>query len=116
MKTAKEITAAITATTPRSQWQKAVKAYALEMLEGLDNQDQPPTRENLLNGADDWTAYSYGGSSLIYDAEIAARLAAPSELKRKKGGTLPPNRTEQWLDCQARALSQAARLIAKCSK
>jgi hypothetical protein len=115
MKTAKEITVRIEATTPRSQWQKAVKAYALEMLEELDD-DQPPTRENLLNGADDWTAYSYGGSSLVYDVEIAARLATPSELKRKKGGTLPPNRTEQWLDCQAHALSQAARLIAKCSK
>jgi hypothetical protein len=109
MKTAKEITARIEATTPRSQWQKAVKAYALEMLEGLE--DQPPTTKNLLNGADNWSAYSYRGSALVYDAQIAERLATPSELKRKKGGELPPNRNESWLDCQTRALSQAARLI-----
>jgi hypothetical protein len=110
MKTAKEITARIEATTPRSQWQKAVKAYALEMLEGLED-DQPPTTENLLNGADNWSAYSYGGSALIYDTDIAARLCTPSELKRKKGGELPPNQAETWLDCQTRALVQAARLI-----
>ena len=110
MKTTAEITARITATNPRSTWKIAVKAYALEMLEGLED-DQPPTIENLLNGAADWSAYSYGGSALVYDAQIAERLATPAELKRKKGGELPPNRNESWLDCQARALSQAARLI-----
>jgi len=110
MKTAKEITARIEATTPRSHWGKAVKQYALEMLEGLE-EDQPPTPAALLNGADNWSAYSYGGSALVYDVKIAERLATPSELKRKKGGELPPNRNESWLDCQTRALSQAARLI-----
>ena len=102
--------AAITATAPRSHWGQAVKTYALELLEGLDD-DRAPTLENLLNGADDWRAYSYGGNALVFDADIAARLATPSELKRAKGGVLPPNAREHWLGCQARALHQAAALI-----
>jgi hypothetical protein len=109
MKTTAEITARIEATNPRSHWSRAVKAYALEMLEELE--DQPPTPENLLGGADDWSAYSYGGSALVYTSDIATRLCTPSELKRKKGGELPPRPGIHWLDCQARALSQAARLI-----
>lgn len=115
MKTAKEIAARIESTNPRSHWGKAVKMYALEMLEGLE-EDQPPTPAALLNGADNWSAYSYGGSALIYDADIAARLTPPSQLAKKQNGMLPPNRAETWLDCQARALNQAARLIAKFSK
>ena len=47
------------------------------------------------------------------DADIAERLCAPSELKRKKGGDLQPSSRETWLDCQARALSQAARIVLK---
>ena len=108
--TPKEISARISATTPKSAWQKGVKLYALELLESLEGDYAEAA---LLNGAENWSAYSYGGCSLIYDAEIAERLATPSELKRKKGGELAPNAGESWLDCQTRALSQAARLIAK---
>jgi hypothetical protein len=115
MKTTAETAAAITSTKPRSTWRKGIKTYALEMLEGLDT-DQPPTRENLLNGARHWQEYSEGGSTLVYAEDIAARLAPPSQLAKKQGGMLPPNRAETWLDCQARALTQAARLIAKFSK
>ena len=115
MKTTIEITAAIEATAPRSTWSRGVKTYALEMLETLEA-DQPPTKENLLNGAKDWNQYSTGGCTLIYDEDIAARLTTPSELAKKQGGMLPPNRAETWLDCQTRALAQAARLIARHSK
>jgi hypothetical protein len=107
-----EITARIQATSPRSAWSKGVKLYALELLEGLESDYTPAA---LLNGAENWRAFSYCGSALIYDADIAERLSTPSELKRKKGGDLPPNACETWLDCQARALNQAARLIAKLS-
>lgn len=112
MKTAIEITAAITSTSPRSTWSRGVKTYALEMLEMLET-DQPPTKENLLNGAKNWSEYSQGGCALIYDEDIAARLAPPSQLAKKQNGMLPPNRAESWLDCQARALVQAAHLIAR---
>ena len=96
------ISARIEATTPRSAWSRGVKIYALELLESLE---VDYTADALLNGADNWQAFSYGGSALIYDADIAERLATASDLKRKKGGTLPPNTSETWLDCQARALS-----------
>ena len=108
-----EISARIQATTHRSAWSRGVKLYALELLGDLESDY---TGASLLNGAADWTAYSFGGCALIYDADIAERLATASELKRKRGGDLPPNAGETWLDCQARALSQAARLIAKLSR
>ena len=65
----------------------------------------------LLNGASDWSAYSYGGSSLIYNGDIAARLCCPSELKKTREGERRPNSREEWLDVQARALAQAARVV-----
>jgi hypothetical protein len=108
-----EITARIQATSPRSAWNRGVKIYALELLEGLESDY---TGASLLNGAENWKAYSSGGGALIYDADIAERLCSPSELKRKKCGDLPPNACETWLDCQTRALNQAARLIAKLSR
>ena len=38
------------------------------------------------------------------------------QLKRKKGGDLPPNRDEEWLDVQARALGQAYWMIKSICK
>ena len=110
MNTKNEIQNAIEATKPRGAWGRAVKTYALELLDGMDGEYRAVA---LLNGADNWKAYSFGGCSLIYDAEIAERVCSPSELKRKRGGELAPNSMESWLDCQARALSQAAALIAR---
>jgi hypothetical protein len=94
----------------KSAWQKGVKEYALELLEELEG-DYAAAK--LLNGAENWKAYSCGGCSLTYDADIAERLCSPSELKRTKGGERQPNSSETWLDAQARALSQAVRMIAK---
>jgi hypothetical protein len=110
MKTKQDITNAIEATKPRSAWDRAVKTYALELMDSLDGDYRAVA---LLNGAENWRAYSYGGCALIYDAEIAERVCSHSELKRKRGGELAPNARESWLDCQARALSQAACLIAR---
>lgn len=93
-----------------SAWNKGVMLYATELLDDLEPQADI-TEANLLNGAKDWREYSLGGCALIYDKDIASRLCSPSELKRKKGGELPPNKSEAWLDVQARALYQAARLI-----
>jgi hypothetical protein len=91
-------------------WDRGVRAYALELLEGMEGEF---SAAKLLNGAENWGAYSYGGSALIWNCDIAERLCSPSELKRKRGGELKPNASETWLDFQARALSQAARLIAR---
>lgn len=103
----------------RSAWSKGVTTYALELVEQLeeaavggyldaaDLTAPRMLRKALLNGADDWSAYSWGGCSLIYDSDIAERLCCPSELKRTRNGERRPNSREEWLDTQARALSQA---------
>lgn len=105
----------------RSAWDKGVTAYALELLDSVKElaayEGRVPVsvaelKEYALNGARDWEQYSYGGSALIYDCDIAERLCCPSELKRVKGGDRDPNPRETWLDTQARALNQAfARLL-----
>lgn len=106
----------------RSAWARGVKAYALELLENLAEltadklADPPAVRAALLNGAEDWKQYSYGGCSLIYDPDIAARVCTPSELKRTHNGERYPNSCEIWLDVQACALSQAARLVCEAVK
>lgn len=103
-----------------SAWDKGVKAYALELVEVLEEtavyegRNPEPGAECrgwMLNGAQDWNAYSWGGSSLIYDGDIAARLCTPSELKKTRNGERRPNSREEWLDTQARALHQAARRV-----
>lgn len=120
MRKLEEIKKAIEAENPRSAWDKGVKLYALELLEQIAEraeweEHEPESLEELkdyaLNGAKDWKQYSYGGSSLIYDFDIAERLCTPSELKKCKGGEKNPNTEETWLDCQARALNQAFNLI-----
>lgn len=98
-----------------SKWQAGVKDYTEELMEFLDENKLEATKENMLNGASDWSQYSYGGSSLIYDVDIAARLATPSEIKsrtRKDGSfNQMANANETWLDVQARALHQACSRI-----
>ena len=104
----------------RSAWDRGVMQYAEELTAELAENinggyitlEQLATAEGrkaaLLNGAKDWSQYSYGGSALIYDYDIAERLCNPSELKRTRNGERNPNSRETWLDCQARALSQAS--------
>ena len=115
-----KIRAALEERKDRSAWDKGVTVYAFELLEGLEEyaayygMDPEPGAEvhkAMLNGASDWSAYSWGGSSLIYDADIAARLCCPSELKKTRNGERRPNAREDWLDTQARALYQAARRV-----
>lgn len=110
------VTANIKARRDRSAWDKGVNAYALELIDSIAERAEyekhyPETVAELieyaLNGAKDWEQYSWGGSALIYDCDIAERLCCPSELKRAKGGERRPNAREEWLDTQARALHQA---------
>ena len=95
-----------------------MRTYALEMIEGAENELLPVAdlKKELLNGAANWREYSYGGCALIYDGDIAERLCAPSEYRRYLEGQRAPNARETWLDVQARALGQAANLIATVSK
>lgn len=109
----------------RSAWDKGVTEYALEFVDQLAEQirdgyfdeldlsDPKKVQAALLNGAADWSQYSWSGSALIYDGDIAGRLCTPSELKKTRYGERRPNSREEWLDVQARALYQAANRICR---
>lgn len=114
------IRAELNARHDRSAWNKAVTLYALDLLddvqEGADNMERLPLdgaelERWALNGASCWEQYNNGGCSLCYNADIAARVCTPSELKRTNGGMNNPNSRETWLDVQARALYQACNRI-----
>lgn len=114
------IRAGLNARHDRSAWDKAVTLYAFDLLddvqEGADNMERLPLdgaelEQWALNGASCWEQYSNGGCSLCYNADIAARVCTPSELKRTDGGMNAPNSRETWLDVQARALYQACNRI-----
>lgn len=107
---------AIESEKARSAWSKGVKEYALELVEHCKENDIEINKENMLNGARDWKEYSYGGSALIYDYDIAQRLCSASELKRNKEGERNPNAMETWLDCQARALYQACNMVMRLNR
>ena len=103
----------------RSCWDRGVKDYALELLETFEEnygKNESVTQEKLLNGAQNWHEYSWGGCSLIYDYDIAVRLATPSQLKRTKNGELRPSKDYDWLDWQALALRDAANIIRKIDR
>ena len=99
----------------RSAWERGVILYAIDLLNDLKEGDEL-TEENLLNGARDWKEYSEGGCSLIYDEDICRRLCAPWEMRRANYGEFPPNKSETWLDVQARALYQAAAILMRINK
>lgn len=106
--------------TGRSAWARGVNEYAEEIAESLKETAEYKGREPenieeltawMLNGARDWSAASWGGSYEIYNGDIAKKLCTPSELKKTRDGERRPNSREEWLDVQARALYQAARII-----
>ena len=117
------IKAALENRKTRSAWDRGVKLYARELIDDLEEAVRygyfnegdivsPRLLEKaILNGASCWPQYSWGGCSLIYDAEIAERLCTATELKRTHDGQRDPNAQEKWLDVQARALFQATQLI-----
>ncbi len=110
----------IDALKPRSVWDKGVRDIAYTMVEDLHNGgvgftefDDKAIEKWLLNGAENWKEYSYGGNMYIYDEDIAKALCTPSELKRcthKDGSLYNPNGM-YWLNVQASACRQAFLLI-----
>lgn len=121
MKNINEVISHIQSEKLRSAWDKGVAAYALDLLnEYVENseynglkennfmiEDSPSFRKNMLNGAQDWSEYSEGGNSLIYNEDIAQRLCSPSVFKRKKEGDLNPDSRMTWIDLQSVALRRA---------
>lgn len=113
------LTAQLATVRNRSAWDRGVQQYAEDFAEELaenlnggyitldDLRTGKGAEAAMLNGAENWTQYSYGGNSYIYDWDIARILCTPSELKRTRNGERNPNSRETWLDVQARALFQA---------
>ena len=103
----------------RSKWGKAVLQDAQWLLENViegyieDGEEVEINEKILLNGAENWKSFSWGGSAFIYNGEIAEHYSTPSELKfwgfTKDGGVKRDTNTagEHLLDIQARALRQA---------
>ena len=121
-----ELSAQIENVKSRTAWEKGVKSYAEELIYKMEEiadyngtpgvisaESMADFEQICLNGADSWSAYSYGGCSLIWNEDIAKTLCTPSELKRTKNGQDDPNSRETWMDVQARALSQAFGLICR---
>lgn len=115
-----EIKRAIAERPARSAWDKGCREYAeelfAEVVEHRRLTDDAELGENIteaemLNGARDWDQYSYGGCALVYDGDICERLCTENEAKRKKYGECKPGLYDSWLDAQAAALKQAARIV-----
>lgn len=98
-----------------SCWNRGVIHYAYHLVLCVKDNELPKDftslEDLLLNGKDNWKDFSYGGKAYLYGSTICAILATPSMKKRTINGLLKPNKNENWLDVQARALTQASQLI-----
>lgn len=88
-----------------------LEGYEPEELEAVKNRQY--LKKLMLCGAESTKEASYGACFLIYDEDIAERLCNPSELKKTKHGQRRPNRNEEWLDVQARALNAAIWIVSR---
>ena len=115
----RQATETIESSKARSAWARGVREYALDLVETLNQYDEIDpddltsrklVERYLLNGAADWTEYSNGGCALVCNCDIARRLCTAYGFMITRDGQREPNPRETWLDVQARALYQAARL------
>lgn len=123
MKEMQKIRKRLAAFKARSAWDKGVKEIAECLLDKYEEIVQyregsdpvpPLTEKTVLNGANSWEQYCYGGCAMTYDREIAETLCTPSELRRTDHGRKGPNSRETWMDVQVRAHVQAWVLIKYC--
>lgn len=99
--------------TERSCWNRGVASlirdYAYEVLEEHDG-EIISARDfyKLWNcGAETLRDAVYGGCFDVLNYDIAKRLCTPSELKKSNEGMRRPNKREDWLDVEIRAMYQA---------
>lgn len=123
MKEMQKIRERLAAFKARSAWDKGVKEIAEGLLDKYEeiiryregSDPVPPLTEKIvLNGANGWEQYCYGGCAMICDREIAKTLCTPAELRRTDYGRKAPNARETWMDVQVRAHIQAWALIGRC--
>lgn len=119
-----EVRNAVNAKNQRSAWNKGVQTYANMLLDNFEewskyNQSEGKElpiidEKTALNGASDWSAWSYGACGLVYDFAIAETLCTKSEIKKlqyKTGGMRYPAPCTNWCDVEARAARQAWQMI-----
>lgn len=117
MKSYIEIMQTLKSQKAHSAWEKGVINTAIDLLKNISDYEvneisnSSLLKKALLNGASNWSEYSWGGCYLIYNSDIAEMFCTPSELKKTHNGKRKPNKNEEWLDVQARALNQAAKMI-----
>ena len=122
MKEMQKIRERLEAFRARSAWDKGVKEIAKGLLDKYEEivryreGSDPLTEKIVLNDANSWEQYCYGGCAMISDREIAKTLCTPSELRRTDHGRKAPNLHETWMDVQIRAHIQAWTLIKSCMR
>lgn len=94
-----------------------MRAYCedfLDFLEECDDVDDV-TMTLLLNGADDWYQYSWGGCSLVYTYDLAERLLTADEFEQWKNDEFLQEKQDgtYFLNLQAGVLQYASSLIIK---
>lgn len=98
-----------------AKWWKGRKEFALYLIDYLCSPDLEVSSDTiekiLLNGADNWQAYSEGGLPYCYDEDIATALYPPSEVKR-----MLKSNSYDWIEIQGRALHQAFLLCKRYCK
>lgn len=110
--------ASVEAFRPRSAWSRGVRAYALDLIDSIEEMSNYEmnnygeylaiSEEVALNGADCWSNYAAGGCGLVYTSAILERLCTASALRRlSRSGRCDIDAIE----IEGRALSQAWQLL-----
>lgn len=98
-----------------AKWWKGRKEFALYIIDYINSPELDVSKDNLrkvlLNGSDNWKAYSEGGQPYAYEEDIANALYSPSEAKK-----MLKKDCYDWLEIQERALIQAFLLCERYCK
>ena len=94
-----------------NHWKKAVNNYAIDMFDNLVNNDKSVfvksiNEKDLLDGEKNWNEYSWNGRALCYDQDIR-KILDPND----KGEQARSIDGKLWLDVQAEALNQSAKIL-----
>ena len=99
--------------TERSCWSRGVASLICDYGEDVLKEHEGETTtikefNKLWNcGAETLRESVYGGCFDIWNYDIAKRLCTPSEFKRSNEGMRNPNRREDWLGVEYRAVYHA---------
>lgn len=105
----------VSSSSARSAWSRGVRAYALDLLDNIEEMSNygeylAISEGVALNGAGCWSNYAAGGCGLVYTSAILERLCTASELRRLNRS----GRSDiDAIEIEGRALLQAWRLIAE---